>query len=358
MGTLDGVKVIEMAGIGPGPFAGMMLADMGADVIMIERQKMDLKIPDSTRRGKRSIALNLKKPEDISTLKTLVSSADILFEGFRPGVMERLGIGPEDCFSLNEQLIYGRITGWGQDGPLAHAAGHDINYISLSGVLASIGEKKSPPTIPLNLIGDYGGGAMMLICGILAAYIERLRSGKGQVVDAAMTEGSALLMSIIYSLDAIGQWRNDRASNLLDGGAHFYRCYETRDGKYISVGAIEPQFYGELISKMGLNPSEWSSQHNSSKWPGYQDLMARLFKEKTRDEWCALLEGSDACFAPVLDFKEAADHPHNKARGTFISDGKIIQAAPAPRFSRTPSRLSKTSPAPGQHRDEILKDWL
>ena len=359
MGPLAGIKIIEIGGLGPGPFAGMMLADMGAEVILVER-KVDpsrTRLPDCNRRGKKSIAINLKSSEGIATLLALVEKADVLFEGFRPGVMERLGVGPEACMAKNPKLIYGRMTGWGQEGPLAQAAGHDINYISLSGPLAAIGNKVDSPSIPLNLIGDYGGGAMFLVTGILAALLETQRSGKGQVIDVAMTDGSAVLMSLFYTLNQMGMWNQNRGSNFLDGGSHFYNTYETKDGNYISIGSIEPQFYKLLIQKLKLDPQTFASQLDPTRWEEQKSVLVSLFKQKTRDEWCELLEGSDVCFAPVLDYKEAPQHPHHIARKTFCEIDGFTQPAPAPRFSRTPSEVQFGSRAAGENTEEVLEAW-
>lgn len=359
MGPLEGIKIIEMAGLGPGPFAGMILADMGADVILVER-KVDpdkKRLPDCNRRGKRSIALNLKDAKGVETLLQLVEKADVLFEGFRPGVMERLGLGPEVLHQRNPKLVIGRMTGWGQDGPLAQAAGHDINYISLTGALHGIGRKNEKPVPPLNLVGDYGGGGMFLITGILAALIEVQKSGKGQVIDAAMTDGSAILMSIFNSLHAFGMHTTERGSNLLDSGAHFYDTYETKDGKYISLGSIEPQFYALLVEKAGLDPTEFAPQNKRSGWPELKEKITSVFKTKTRDEWCAIMEGTDVCFAPVLDLVEAPKHPHNIARKTYIQLDGITQPAPAPRFSRTVSEVKFGSRAAGEDTEAVLSDW-
>lgn len=359
MGPLQGIKIIEMAGLGPAPFAGMMLADMGADLIMVEKKNVPVmfKIPDCNRRGKRSIALDLKDAEDVEKLLKLVEKADVLFEGYRPGVMERLGLAPEVLQERNPKLIIGRMTGWGQDGPLAQAAGHDINYISLTGALRAIGRKGERPTPPLNLVGDYGGGGMFLVTGILAAIIETQRSGKGQVIDVAMTDGSAVLMSVFNSLHGGGLWSTEHGSNMLDSGSHYYDVYETSDQKYISIGSIEPQFYALLIEKTGLDPNEFSAQHNPMKWPEYKTQLIALFKTKTRDEWCEIMEGTDICFAPVLDFIEAQEHPHNVARNTYIKLDGIVQPAPAPRFSRTVSEVKFGSREKGADSEEILKDW-
>ena len=359
MGPLKGIKIIEMGGLGPGPFAGMLLADMGADVILVERAGGQFKTrkPDCSRRGKRSIALDLKNPSDIETLLKLVAQADVIFEGFRPGVMERLGIGPEVCLARNPKIIFGRMTGWGQTGPLAHAAGHDINYISLTGALAGIGRKGQKPVPPLNLIGDYGGGGMFLVTGILAALIEVSKSGKGQVIDSAMTDGSAVLMAMFNSLHAMGAWSTTRGSNLLDSGAHFYDTYETKDGKYVSIGSIEPQFYALLMEKAQLDPLTFGNQMDMTNWPKMSEKLEVIFMTKTRDEWCELMEGTDVCFAPVLDFIEAQNHPHNVARQTYIDVDGMTQPAPAPRFSRTMPEVQHGAHAAGEDSEEILLSW-
>ncbi|MEL6191652.1 MAG: CaiB/BaiF CoA-transferase family protein [Bacteroidota bacterium] len=355
MGPLAGIKIIEMVGLGPGPFAGMLLADMGADVVQVERKSGGL-MPAFNRRGKRSIALNLKEAEDVELLLQLVEKADALFEGFRPGVMEKFGVGPDVLLARNPKLVIGRMTGWGQTGPLAHAAGHDINYISLTGVLKAIGKKGDKPTIPLNLIGDYGGGAMFLVMGLLAALLEAQKSGKGQVIDVAMTDGSAMLMSLFHSLHSIGLWSTNQGQNMLDGGAHFYDVYETKDGKYVSIGSIEPQFYMLLMQKMEL-PPEFSAHMNAKKWPELKEQLTDIFKTKTQDEWCELMEGTDVCFAPVLDYMEAQQHPHNVARNTYIEVDGETQPAPAPKFSRTVSEVQHGAHKAGVDRGEVLKDW-
>lgn len=359
MGPLQGIKIIEMAGLGPGPFAGMLLADMGADVILVERKADPSKtrIADCNRRGKRSVALNLKRSEDLEKLLQLVEKADVLFEGYRPGVMERLGLGPAILQERNPRLIIGRMTGWGQYGPLAKAAGHDINYISLTGALHAIGRSGAPPVPPLNLVGDYGGGSMFLVMGILAALLETQKSGKGQVIDVAMTDGSAVLMSVFNTLHGMGQWRTERGSNLLDSGAHFYNVYETKDGKYISIGSIEPQFYALLLEQAGMDPAEFQAQYDPSQWPSYKEKMIEIFKTKTRAEWCELMEGTDVCFAPVLDFIEAQTHPHNVSRHTYLEVDGIKQPAPAPRFSRTPSQVQFGSQAAGENTTAVFRDW-
>jgi len=360
MGPLAGIKVIEMAGIGPGPFAGMLLADMGAEVIIVERRKdpSGKRLPDCSRRGKKSIVLNLKSEEGVETLLKLVEKADVLFEGFRPGVMERLGLGPQECFAKNPKLVYGRMTGWGQTGPLSKAAGHDINYISITGALHAIGRPNQNPVPPLNLVGDYGGGSMFLVTGILAALIEAGKSGTGQVVDAAMTDGSALLMAMFNSLHAMGMWSTKRAANVLDSGAHFYDTYKTKDNKYISIGSIEPQFYALLIEKAELDSTVFGNQLDQSKWPEMKSEIEKVFLTKTRDEWCEIMEGTDVCFAPVLDFMEAQKHHHNVARQTYMEVDGMVQPAPAPRFDRTQSEVQFGSRAAGEDTEEVLKSWL
>lgn len=360
MGPLAGIKVIEIAGIGPGPFCGMMLADMGAEVIRVDRTGGGLgsAIPnDVLGRGRRAIAVNLKSQEGVDVVLRLCEKADILFEGFRPGVAERLGIGPEQCLARNPKLVYGRMTGWGQDGPMAHAAGHDINYISLTGALHAIGRKNERPVPPLNLVGDFGGGAMYLAFGLMCAYIEAQKSGKGQVVDAAMVDGAASLMAMFWTFKNMGMFVEDRESNMLDGATHFYDTYETKDGKYISLGSIEPQFYRLLIEKAGLNAERFAPQMVSSQWPVLKAELTEVFKSKTRDEWCAIMEGSDVCFAPVLSLSEAPQHPHMKARNTFVELDGLTQPAPAPRFSRTPPTLTVNSRKVGQDTAAVLKDF-
>jgi alpha-methylacyl-CoA racemase len=344
MGPLAGIKVVEIAGIGPGPFCAMMLADMGADVICIERPHApgpDLVAllgkgrRDATQRGRPSIPLDLKSADDAAVAMGLIERADALIEGFRPGVMERLGLGPGQCLERNPRLVYGRVTGWGQDGPLARAAGHDIDYIAVAGVLSCIGEPNGPPVPPLNLVADFGGGAMLLALGVLCALLEARNSGKGQVVDAAMVDGAALLMANIYSRRSMGMWTSERGSNALDGGAPWYGVYECADRRFVAVGAIEPQFYALLLEKCGIDDPSLKPQWVEADWARQRQRLAAVFKTKTRDEWCARTAGSDACLAPVLDLDEAPAHPHCRARGTFISVDGIVQPAPAPRFSRT-----------------------
>jgi alpha-methylacyl-CoA racemase len=365
-GPLAGLKVIEMVGIGPCPFAAMMLADMGADVIRIDR-KPDADAPnpypmlgtkfDVMARGRRSLALDLKDPRARQVLLDLVAKADVLVEGFRPGVMERLGLGPDDCMERNPRLVYGRVTGWGQTGPLALAAGHDLNYVALSGMLHAMGRADGPPAPPLNLVGDFGGGAMMLAFGVVCAAWEAKSSGKGQVVDAAMTDGAALLGSMMYGLRAFGSWRDEREANLLDGGAPFYDCYACADGKFISIGAIEPQFYGQLLTLAGVEDPQFRKQWRQSDWPELKRKFADLFATRTRAEWCTLLEGTDVCFAPVLDMAEAPRHPHNAARATFVERDGVTQPAPAPRFSRTQAEIGPAPSSPGQDGAAALADW-
>ncbi|MED5341813.1 MAG: CaiB/BaiF CoA-transferase family protein [Pseudomonadota bacterium] len=358
MGPLAGLRVVELQGIGPGPFCGMMLADMGAEIIRVDRSAAvgsGARSSDVLARGRKSVAVDLKNPEGVETVLKLVESADVLLEGFRPGVTERLGLGPDVCLARNPKLIYGRMTGWGQTGTMAHAAGHDINYISLSGVLHAIGEGNSRPTPPLNLVGDFGGGGMLLAFGIVAALYERATSGQGQVIDAAMTDGSALLMNSIFGLMSQGVWNQNRGSNLLDGGAHFYGTYETKDGKHVSLGSIEPQFYALMLEKTGLDQDpDLAKQMSRDDWPMLREKLAAVMATKTRDEWDGIMLGTDICYAPILNFEEAVEHPHNQARQTFVNSADITQAAPAPRFSRTEPELPQPPVAPGQHTDEIL----
>ncbi len=357
-GPLSGVKVLEFAGIGPGPFCGMLLADMGAEVIRIDRKgarggsKFDI-----SSRGKKSIALDLKKPEAIETCLTLIEGADILQEGFRPGVMERLGLGPDVALKRNPKIVYGRMTGWGQTGMLAKAAGHDINYISLTGALHAIGRPGEKPVPPLNLVGDFGGGALYLAMGMLAALVEANKTGKGQVVDAAMTDGAASLMTMFYGFTASGMWKDEKGVNLLDGGAHFYDTYETKDEKYISIGSIEPQFYAILREKAGLSDEIWDHQMDAKKWPELKVKLTAVFKTKTRDEWCAIMENTDICFAPVLSITEAKDHQHNKDRETIVEIDGVAQPNIAPRFSRTVSKVNGPIPQVGEQTDDVLKGF-
>jgi alpha-methylacyl-CoA racemase len=356
-GPLSGVKIVEFAGIGPGPFCGMLLSDLGADVVRIDRKgggrgsKFDI-----TARGRRSVALDLKTPQAVEACLTLMEGADAAFEGFRPGVMERLGLGPEVALKRNPKLVYGRMTGWGQFGPLAQAAGHDINYIAITGALAAIG-LDDKPIPPLNLVGDFGGGALYLAFGLLAGIISARTTGQGQVVDCAMTDGAASLMSMFYGMLASGAWREGREANLLDGGAHFYGTYKTKDDKWVSLGSIEPQFYALLVEKAGLADEQFKLQMSRDDWPALKAKLAEVIKTKTRDEWTALMEGTDVCFGPVMGLNEAATHPHNAARETFVTIDGVVQPAPAPRFSATPGAIQAPPPAIGADNQAALADW-
>jgi len=363
-GPLTGLKVIELAGIGPAPMAAMMLSDMGAEVIRVDRLTASgLGIPMPKKfnflgRGRKSIAVDLKNPDGIETLLDLIDKADIVIEGFRPGVMERLGMGPDVCLERNPKLVYGRVTGWGQEGPLSKSAGHDLNYIALSGALHAIGRSNDePPTPPLNLVGDFGGGTMFIVVGILAALHEVKNSGKGQVVDAGMVDGALSLMTSIYGMNAGGNQSDERASNILDSGAHFYNVYETRDGKYVSIGSIETKFYAMLLEKIGLDPDSLPPQMERESWPAMKEKFKEIFLTKTRDEWCALMENTDICFAPVLSLAEAPHYAHNKERGSFVDVEGVMHPAPAPRFSATPSSIKSPTPPTGVHTDEVLADW-
>ena len=363
-GPLQGIKIVELAGIGPAPFAAMVLADFGADVIRVDRAGSVRDDPPATPppllwdRSRRSIGVDLKHRDGVETVLRLVESADAFIEGFRPGVTERLGIGPDACLARNPRLVYGRMTGWGQDGPYASAAGHDINYIALSGALHPIGRAGDAPLPPLNLIGDFGGGGMLLALGVCAALIESARSGQGQVVDAAMVDGSALLTTMIHAFRAMGTWTDERGTNMLDTGAHFYEVYETSDGRYVSIGSIESQFYAELLRLSGLDGDpDFAHQMDRGRWPELKAKLAAVFKTKTRDEWCALMEGTDVCFAPVLSMAEAPEHAHIRERGTFTEVAGVVQPAPAPRFSRTPAAIQRPPSSAGQHTDEALGDW-
>ena len=364
-GPLAGLKIVEMVGLGPGPFCAMMLADMGAEVIRIDQKRkpgsktlahLNTRY-DVTARGRRSLALDLKKPRAVAVALQLIAGADALIEGYRPGVMERLGLGPDICLQANPRLVYGRMTGWGQTGPLAAAAGHDINYIALTGALHAIGRPAEPPPPPLNLVGDFGGGAMMLAFGIVCALLEARNSGKGQVIDAAMTDGAALLAAMIYGFKAFGGWSTQRGANLLDGGAHFYDSYACADGKFVAIGSIEPQFYALLLELCAITDGDFQAQMDADAWPQLKDKLRALFKTRTREQWCALLEGTDVCFAPVLDLEEAPQHAHNRARQTFIDIAGVVQPAPAPRFSRTPPEVTRPPAGAGEHSAEVLADW-
>jgi len=363
MGTLSGYKIVEFAGIGPAPMCAMLLADMGADVLRIDRaEDAALGVALETKysllsRGRKSVAIDLKKPAGVAAAMKLIEKADALLEGFRPQVMERLGLGPDQCLKRNPRLIYGRMTGWGQEGPLAHAAGHDINYIALSGVLASIGRRGEAPVPPLNLVGDFGGGGLYLALGVVAGLLEAQKSGKGQVVDSAMVDGAASLLTAIYGMHASGMWSEQRGENILDTGAHFYDVYETKDGQYVSIGSIEAKFYAELLKRAGLEGQEMPRQMDRKAWPDLKEKFAALFKAKTRDEWCKIMEGSDICFAPVLSMAEAPSHPHNQHRGTFVEVEGVVQPGPAPRFSRTPSKIQRPPSKPGEHTEEALHEW-
>jgi len=356
MGPLDGVRIVELAGIGPAPFACMMLAELGADVLRIERPGGGLAMGppelELVNRGRRSVALNLKDPAAVTTVLELAKTADVLVEGFRPGVAERLGLGPETCHEVNPKLVYGRMTGWGQDGPLAQSAGHDIDYLALSGALHLIGRAGGPPQVPANLLGDFAGGSLYLVIGVLAALFEARASGRGQVVDAAIVDGSAHLTTMLLGALAGGTWKQERGSNLLDTGAPFYDVYETSDGEHMAVGAIEPQFYDELIRLLGIDAPD---RYDVANWPALHKLLTETFAQRTQAEWTDVFDGTDACVSPVLPL--AGDHPHLVARGTFIDRHGVRQAAPAPRFSRTPTDVTEPPPAPGQHTRAALTDW-
>jgi alpha-methylacyl-CoA racemase len=358
MGPLHGVRVIELESLAPAPFGCMVLADLGADVLRVDRPGAAghpvVRPTDPLVRGRRSIRLNLKDPAGLAVLLRLLDAADVLVEGYRPGVAERLGCGPEVCLDRNPRLVYARMTGWGQDGPLAAAAGHDIDYIAVAGSLDPIGRAGERPVPPLNLLGDFGGGGMLLAVGVLAALLERERSGHGQVVDAAMVDGSALLATFIHGLRAGGAWRDERGSNLLDGGAPFYDTYRTADGKFVAVGALESKFYAELTGRLGLDVSDLPSQLDPAGWPALRERLTAAFAAKTQAEWMAVFDGSDACVTPVLSMADAPGHPHNVARGTFIEVGGVRQPAPAPRFSRTPAAIPDPPPAPGSDTEAVL----
>jgi alpha-methylacyl-CoA racemase len=363
MGPLAGVKVLEFEAIGPAPFCGMMLADMGADVLLVDRPvESGLGLErerwyDLLLRGRRSVTLDLKAPDGASAAQDLARKADVVLEGFRPGVMERLGLGPEVLLMQNPRLVYARMTGWGQDGPLAPRAGHDIDYIALSGALHAIGRAGGAPVPPLNLVGDFGGGGMLLAFGIACALIDARASGKGQVVDAAMVEGASLLSTMFWGLQAGGRWSDTRGENILDSGAPWYDVFETRDHRFVAIGAIEPKFYAELLFRLGLAHEALPGQQERAHWPALRLRFAEAFAAKTRDEWCAIFEGSDACFAPVLTFKEAAAHPHGVARRSYVAVGGVDQPAPAPRFSRTPGAVREGPPERGARGAEALADW-
>jgi len=366
MGPLGGIKVIELAGIGPGPFCAMLLADMGAEVVRVDRAANvgtdtdrdgnDARFNLLTR-GRRNIAVDLKNQDGVAAVLRLIDRADALIEGFRPGVMERLGLGPDICLKRNSKLVYGRMTGWGQDGPIAHIAGHDINYIALSGALATIGAAGGPPVPPLNLVGDFGGGALYLAMGVLAGIISARANGKGQIIDCSMVEGAASLMTSMYGALASGAWVEERGHNRTDGGAHFYHVYETKDGEHISVGSIESQFYKLLLTHTGLEGIELPEQSDRAQWPAMQQRFAAVFKQKTRAEWVEIMQQTDICFAPVLKMSEAIRHEHNRHRDSFVEVDGIAQPAPAPRFSGTPTSVQSPPAKAGENTDEILKDW-
>ena len=363
-GPLSGIKIVELAGIGPAPYACMLLADAGADIIRVDRppkgsssRAQAARHWDILARSRRSVSIDLKRPEGVEVVLDLVSTADALIEGFRPGVADRLGLGPEDCFARSKRLVYGRMTGWGQDGPLAMSAGHDIDYIAIAGALWSIGRGGGAPVPPLNLVGDFGGGGMMLAFGVSAALVEAQRSGEGQVVDAAMVDGAASLMSMIYAFREVGLWTDGRGCNILDSGAPYYDVYETSDGKWFAVGAIEDQFYAKLLELLGLDAHELPAENDRSSWPEMKTRFAEIFKTKTRDEWAAIFEGTDGCGAPVLSPWEAHEHEHNRARGTFVEVEGIIQPGPVPRFMRTPGAVSRPPSFPGADTEAALSDW-
>jgi alpha-methylacyl-CoA racemase len=361
VGPLHGVKIIELVGIGPGPFAGTLLSDMGAEVVRVERAELVGRPTPSgfivDARGRRDVGIDLKHPDGVECVLRLVERADALIEGFRPGVTERLGLGPDTCLARNPRIVYGRMTGWGQEGPLAHAAGHDINYISLAGALAHFGRLGAPPTAPLNMVGDYGGGGMFLAFGVVCGILEARTSGQGQVVDAAMVDGTAFLMGPMWGLRAMGSFTEERGTNLLDSGAPFYDVYETADGGWVSIGSIEPQFYAELLERTGVRHDDLPAQMDRSGWPVLRERLTAVFRTKTRAEWTALLEGTDVCFAPVLPMSEALAHPHVVARGTVVEHDGIHQPAPAPRFSRTEPEIQGPAPVPGQDSEAVLADW-
>ncbi len=356
-GPLRGLKVLEFAGIGPAPFCGMLFSDLGADVLRIDREggrNYDRYAVET--RGRRSITLDLKNPACVETALALSEKADVLIEGFRPGVMERLGLGPQVVLSRNPRLVFGRMTGWGQTGPYAQAAGHDINYVALSGALHALGPKERP-AVPLNLIGDFGGGALYLACGILAAVRHAERTGEGQVVDCAMTEGAISMMGMLYGEHAAGRWLDERESNIIDGGAHFYNTYQCADEKWIAIASIERPFYRTLLEKAAIEDPEFADQMNAAHWPALKEKLRALFRTRPRDEWCRLMEGTDVCFAPVLNLAEAPLHPHNVARGAFVEVEGVVQPAPVPRFSRTPGAVQGGPVPAGAHNESALAQW-
>ncbi len=358
-GPLSGIRIIEFAGIGPGPFCGMLLADLGAEVVRIDRpgDGRPGRAADIMSRGKRSVGLNLKDPADVATALALLDKADGLIEGFRPGVMERNGLGPDIVLKRNPKLVYGRMTGWGQTGALSQAAGHDLNYIAISGALHAMGDGDGRPRPPLNLVGDYGGGALYLAMGLLAGLLSVKAGGKGQVVDVAMSDGAASLATMFYGLKAMGIWTDEREANLLDGGAHFYDTYACKDGKWVAIGSIEPHFYALLREKAGLTGEEWTAQMDKAAWPDLKAKLMDVFRTKTRDEWCAIMEGTDICFAPVLSMSEAPHYRHNTDRETFVEIEGVLQPAPAPRFSVTPGAILRRPAGLGEHTASVLADW-
>ena len=363
-GPLTGYKIIEIAGVGPTQLTGMLLADMGAEIVRVVRPlpvDLGVAMPDRYRlmnRSRRSLAIDLKTVQGREVVLDMCAGADALFEGFRPGVMERLGLGPDECLPRNERLVYGRMTGWGQEGPLAHSAGHDPNYIGIAGVLGCIGKQDEAPAYPLNLVGDFGGGALYLAMGLLAAMLETVKSGRGQVVDAAMVDGAASMMTTFYGLLAAGLWKEQRSSNILDGAAHFVNSYRTRDDQYVVIAPLEGRFYQELLDKLGIDDEDLrTQQHNQERWPEFAARLQAVFLAKTREEWCEIFADSDACFAPVLSLTEATQHPHAQARNAYAIVDGVIQPAPAPRFSRTPAEIQLPPPEPGEHTEEVLHDW-
>jgi len=357
-GPLVGVKIVEFAGIGPGPFCGMLLADMGADVVRIDRaESVGRSYPDLANRGKRSIAVDLKKPEGVEAALSLMDKADGLIEGFRPGVMERLGVGPEVALKRNAKLVYGRMTGWGQTGPWSSMAGHDIDYIALTGALHTMGRKGEPPAPPLNLVGDFGGGALYLAMGLLAGIIEARTSGKGQVIDCAMIDGAASLMTMFFNMKAVGMWTPERDSNLLDGGAHFYDTYECADGQYLAIGSIEPQFHAVLVKGLGLPDDTFGNYMDRTKWAEHSQTIARVVKTRSRDDWMKVFDGTDGCVAPVLSMEEAPKHPHNAERKTFVEAFGVVQPGPAPRFSRTAGAVQGAPAVAGKNSGDVLQSW-
>ena len=362
-GPLAGVRIIELAGLGPAPFAGMMLADAGADIIRVDRRDRASYPPDDEpdsdllNRGRRSVAVDLKHPGGAELVLRLAERADGLIEGFRPGVAERLGIGPDQCRSRNRALVYGRMTGWGQSGPMAQRAGHDIDYIALAGVLGHVGRAGEPPVPPINLVGDFGGGGMLLAFGMVSAILSARQTGAGQTIDAAMVDGAAALMTMMHTFRSTGSWTDQRGTNMLDTGAHFYEVYQASDGGYLAVGAIEPQFYAELLRVLGLDARTLPDQLDRSAWPQLKKLFAEIFATRTRDEWTAAFAGTDACVAPVLSMGEAASDPHNAHRQTFVEVAGVVQPAPAPRFSATPGAIRRPPPRPGHGADDALADW-